>query len=233
VTWVAGADGCRGGWVVLDALVEDGAVTALEARIAETPAELLESGRRPRLVALDIPIGLLEERRRGGRDCDRAARAVLGRRGCSVFSPPVRPILGAQTYGEVRGAGISIQAFHIMAKIASVDAWITPARQEMVFEGHPEVAFAHLAGVPMTHNKKRSAGRRERLAALEPHLPDIAELVKARLFPRKTVARDDLLDAAVLTLVARDKLLGRAVSLPDPPPRDARGLDMAIWSLAY
>ncbi len=39
-------------------------------------------------AAIDIPIGLLDHPAQGGRECDRAARRVLGRgRQSSVFSP--------------------------------------------------------------------------------------------------------------------------------------------------
>ena len=232
MTWVAGVDGCRLGWVVVEARLEEGRITALETRTARDMDEVIALGRQPEQVVLDMPIGLLEERVAGGREADRAARRILGRRASSVFSPPVRPILGASSWEQVRGKGISIQSFHIMGKIAQVDRWITPARQSLVCEGHPELAFARLAGAPMTHNKKRAAGFRERLAVLEPHLPGVVAWAETRHYRRKDVARDDLLDAAVLVLVARDRLAGRAVCVPATRPLDARGLEMVIWTTA-
>jgi len=227
---IAGVDGCRRGWVVVDAVLEDERIVAWSCRVvADIDGIFAEGAVR---VAIDIPIGLLEVRERGGRVCDRQTRKQLGKRASSVFSPPVRPILGAESYDEVRRKGLSIQAFHIMPKIAAVDGWITPERQRSLIEAHPELAFTGLAGQPMRHNKKKRAGFSERVALLEPHLPGFSEWAARIHYPRKEVARDDLVDAAVMTLVARDHLLGRASCLPEAPPRDARGLEMAIWSVA-
>ena len=126
--------------------------------------------------------------------------------------------------------GLSIQAFHIMDKIAQVDTWITPQRQETVFEAHPELAFARLAGQAMRHNKKKPEGQEERMAAIAPFFPDVAAWAAEKPFPRKAVALDDLLDACVLTRVALAYHQGSAVCLPPDRPKDARGLDMVIWA---
>ena len=104
--WVAGIDGCPGGWIaVLLCLQTNEHVVQLcpsfEAVLGLQP--------NPRLIAIDIPIGLLGERQAGGRDCDRLARRLLPGRASSVFSPPIRRLLGATTYEQVRGQGLSIQ----------------------------------------------------------------------------------------------------------------------------
>jgi predicted RNase H-like nuclease len=43
-------------------------------------------------------------------------------------------------------------------------------------------------------------------------------------------AEDDFLDAAAVMLVARRRALGQAISFPDPPGADERGLPLAIWA---
>lgn len=67
-------------------------------------------------VAVDMPIGLTES---GPRDCDRVARRLLGwPRRCSVFSAPVRSVLGigddreaCDAHRAVGRRGMSRQAF--------------------------------------------------------------------------------------------------------------------------
>ncbi len=47
-------------------------------------------------------------------------------------------------------------------------------------------------------------------------------------FLRKEVARDDIVDALVLAVTAKESG-GALRPLPDPPERDKTGLNMAIW----
>jgi predicted RNase H-like nuclease len=188
----------------------------------------------PTIIAIDIPIGLLEAPQPGGRLCDRQARRLLGRRASSVFTPPCRPDVTATTYDQVRSHGLSRQAFGILPKIRAVDACMTPALQHQVYEAHPELAFRAVAGQSMRHNKKTPAGRAERVQALcglaEPYLHELAQTLPAMLaaYARTQVAADDLLDAAILAWVARCLAYGQAQRVPACPPLDTRGLRMEI-----
>ena len=123
------------------------------------------------ILAIDIPIGLLE----GTRACDKAARKLLGQpRGSSVFPAPCRPALAAQTYAEASSInrqkttrGLSQQAWGIAPKIKQVDDVITSQCQHWAFEVHPEVCFWALnQRRPMKHNKKAQEGITERIALL-------------------------------------------------------------------
>lgn len=230
MTWYAGVDGCKQGWIAVFAQFKDGIAQNLEVDIVEDLDAVLNHPLQPELAALDIPIGLLDTRILGGRECDRLTRKCLGfPRSSSVFSPPARDILQAQSFDDVRGRGMTIQAWHILPKIRDVDHWMTPERQKRIFEAHPELAFWELAGRPMAGPKKRTRGRKERLDALAPFFPDIHQWAADNRPPRKLAAMDDLVDALVLTRVAWRKATGQAKSLPDTPPKDARNLDMAIW----
>src|SRR5581483_1101280 len=116
----------------------------------------------PKVIAIDIPIGLLDSPQIGGRECDREARRLLKHpRASSVFSPPIRKILPARQFS--RALGISIQAFGILPKIREVDEQMRPELQGRVHEAHPELSFYHLAGRAMQYNKKTPEGREERL----------------------------------------------------------------------
>lgn len=233
---VAGVDGCRAGWIVVLVTLPAASSTALlDIRLCPTFEALLTLQPLPTVIAVDIPIGLLDTPQPGGRTCDRQARRLLGRRASSVFSPPCRAILEATQYAQVRGYGMSCQAFGILPKVRAVDALMTPARQRLVYEAHPELAFLTLAGRPMQYNKKTAAGRQERLQALAsaPEAPfhDAVSVLQQALstFPRTQVAADDLLDAYVLTRTAYRLATAQACCLPPQPPLDRHGLRMEIW----
>ena len=234
--WVAGIDGCRAGWVVVLIEAPDTSpAQPLDVRLCPTFEAVLSLQPTPTVMAIDMPIGLLETPQPGGRACDRQARRLLGRRASSVFSPPCRTILEATQYAQVRGYGMSRQAFGILPKVRAVDQVMTPGLQNLVYEAHPELAFMALAGHPMQHNKKTTAGRQERLHALArmsttPCQASPQALHNAlRVFARTQVAFDDLLDAYVLTWSACRIANGQASCLPPQPPLDQRGLRMEIW----
>jgi predicted RNase H-like nuclease len=141
VAWIAGVDGCPAGWFVV--LVELGSSTRREEhRVCASFSEVLGLEPEPSIIAVDIPIGLLDEPREGGRGVDKQARRLLGTpRRSSVFTPPTRPALISATYEEAQsfGAGMSHQAFGILPKIREVDQLMTPEVQETVREIHPEL----------------------------------------------------------------------------------------------
>ena len=228
--WTAGVDGCPAGWLVVCLAPQ---TQEPVVRLCPDFDAVLALRPRPDRIAIDIPIGLLDERQAGGRECDRLARRRLPGRTSSVFSPPVRGLLGATRYGQVRGHGLSIQAFGILAKIREVDRLMTPALQGRVYEAHPELAFRSLAGAPMRHSKKTPAGREERLRALERlasfrTVRALLDTVATR-YRRAQVGLDDCLDACVLAWLAGRIGVGAAQRLPAEPPLDAKGLRMEIW----
>lgn len=223
---VVGVDGARGGWL---AVAWDG--QRLSAELARRWQDVALAGALA--VGVDMPIGLAD---RGGRCCDRAARARLpkGRRS-SVFSPPRRYMLN-RPYAEanadgkaVEGVGLAKQAWYIGLRIAELDAVLTAADQDRVYEVHPELIFHNLNGWSALPPKKTAAGQRARLELLHAAgVPDPSPLLSR--FPRSAVKPDDVLDAAACALAARRIARGEAVRLPtEKPPRDARGLRMEIW----
>lgn len=233
MTRVIGVDGCPGGWV--GALVGgDGDVAW---RILSDAAAIVSVGAE--VTAIDIPIGLPET---GERDCDVAARRLLGRRAAAVFPAPPRAVVAAvERYGgpgslpshaeicriarDATGRAISVQTWRLLPRIADVDRVMTPARQRDTVEVHPEVSFALLAGTPLP-SKRTAAGRAARLAALGRWLPDPGAALAAAPRPAKA---DDALDALAAAWSAQRRRAGTAVVLPGgDPPRDARGLRMEI-----
>ena len=233
-----GVDGCPGGWLAASARWPSGCAgggpASLSWAVHPDLSRLLASppAREAGLIVIDVPIGLSDG---PPRPCDREARLRLGPRRASVFAPPMRAMLAmpdreaASAYGQgVRpGGGVSAQSWNILPKIKEADAAMTRGLQARVREGHPEVAFARLAGAPMPQAKKTRAGRAARLrtladAGLDASGP-LAGLTARRPRP---AAPDDLIDACVLAVTARDALAGTAWVLGGA--RDARGLRMEI-----
>ena len=117
MAWIAGVDGCKGGWI---AVYEDTESGELDCRVAvcERKAEHADHDRscafeavmrhHPPLaaVAVDMPIGLCDDK--DGRACDRAARKVLGKRSSSIFSAPAASVLRkmkSEELGKVQSYG--------------------------------------------------------------------------------------------------------------------------------
>jgi predicted RNase H-like nuclease len=237
--WVAGVDGCPGGWLVALLQVRSGSC-ALE--LCETFAEVLSLSEIPAVIAVDMPIGLPEQAERGGRACDVEARRRLGDRQSSVFSVPARAAVMEFDYTLACAAAfarsdpprkVSKQCFHLFPKIREIDALMTPALQGRVFECHPELAFwAMNGGAPVALPKKvkgrpSELGVAERRALLVRH-GFAPKLLETRLWPRTRVGDDDMVDACVLAWSAARILRGEAVRLPADPPVDGSGLRMEI-----
>lgn len=233
---MAGVDGCRAGWVIVlvsPQTQEHQESQEVKVQLRADFGDILTLHPRPEIIAIDIPIGLLEERQAGGRACDQLARRLLPGRTSSVFSPPIRRLLDATEYGQVRQHGLSIQAFGILPKIREVDALMAPALQRRVCEVHPELAFRSLVGAPMQNNKKTLAGREERIQALErievfQTLRHTLDTVSAT-YRRSQIGVDDFLDACVLAWVAVRIANAEATCLPAEPPIDQKGLRMEMW----
>jgi predicted RNase H-like nuclease len=234
--WVAGVDGCRGGWIAVLVELETSRIRRAAVHVAHRFVEILEIEPDLQAVAVDIPIGLLDLPQPGGRQCDREARRILGRsRASSVFNPPLRKQLSAMVYGGRQTRGLSRQSFGILPKIRELDEALCQRTLGLVSEAHPELAFALAAGRPMMFNKKRVEGRLERVAVLR-KLPTPWGNVLRRVlacgeicYRRSKVGRDDLIDAAILGWTAARIAAGQACSLPAVPPVDGLGRPMAIW----
>jgi predicted RNase H-like nuclease len=228
-----GVDGCHAGWIAVTR-----AGGQLVYRLHTNFAAVLREHASAALILIDIPIGL-PSKSHTTRPCDELARAVLGPRRASVFSPPSRLASRASNVAEARernqaevGRSLSAQAWGICRKIVEVDEILLndPELSRCVLEVHPEVCFCALnRGMPMHHPKRRPAGIQERLATLRQWIPD-PELLLSQVLDehrRKEVGRDDVLDALVAHVTGE-------VGLPDlqrlvgDPGKDALGLPMQM-----
>jgi predicted RNase H-like nuclease len=239
--WLVGVDGCPGGWIAAFVRPQGGET---RVRIAPRFADVLAAPEQPAIVAVDMPIGLPERVGAGGRAAENSVRPLLGARQSSVFSVPSRTAIYASDYGEACRIAqttsepprkVSKQLFNIAPKIREVDAALRadPNAPARVFEVHPELAFWRLnGGRALTEPKKVKSRPYEPGLTLRRGLliaADFAENVVSAA-PPKGAAADDLLDALACAAVARRIHTGLAQPFPDPPPRDAFGLPMAIWA---
>lgn len=146
---VASVDGCRAGWfVILRELGSDRSSRVLEsfslvARLPECPP----------IVAVDIPIWLLEQAERGGRECDRRTSTARMPRRNSVFNPPVRGALFGSTFEQACATNaksspiqsrISRHCFGLFPMLREFDELMSPDLQVLIHELHPEVCFFEL-----------------------------------------------------------------------------------------
>ena len=189
-------------------------------QVATTLDELSLTG----VVGIDMPLGLLAD---GWRDADALARRALGRRGVTVFAIPPRPVWQQPTYAdanrpcrELTGKGLSAQTWGLRGKLLEADAYrrTSPAR---LYEVHPELAFAALAGAPLQDSKHTTAGLARRRELL--HRAGLA------LPPRVIGApENDLLDAAAVAWSARRIASGHAITLTNPSQRADDATQIAI-----
>jgi predicted RNase H-like nuclease len=228
---IVGADGCQDGWLCVVRRA-----SSFEAFIRVSLADLLQD-HDIQLVLVDVPIGLTE---RGARECDLAARKLLGKpRSCSVFPAPVWAALPATCYKEAcvkhhaaDGRRMSRQAFGILPKVRDVNQLLVshPGLRDRIREVHPEVSFAVWnADRAMAHNKKTPEGRRERERLIEAHWPGVRVRLAQKLHGAGWAA-DDLNDALVALWTGERVAAGTARALPEEAVLDRYGLGMAIWA---
>ena len=178
-----------------------------------------------------MPIGLLDLPR-PARACEVEARRLLPGKTSSVFPTPCRPALACTTYAEANaaskalGIGITQQTFHLFPKMREVDVLLRerPQLKRVVYEAHPELAFARMnSGRPALGKKRKPEGYAERQALLARHgFPCPVDRLPG-------AARDDILDAMAVCRTALLIAQGEATRLGSARSRDSCGLPMNIW----
>jgi predicted RNase H-like nuclease len=246
--WVAGVDGCPGGWIAAFAHPQGGEI---RTRFVKRFREILVAPERPSVVAVDMPIGLPKITPRLGRRADREARRPATMRRSSIFRIPSRAAILAgvdktalpddkdrfrRSREIARSTSVDCKAFakqgfYLFPKIIEVDVLLrrNKALVGRIFETHPELAFWRLNDrQKLTHSKKQAEGIRLRRRLLAK--AGLQSWVIRRIKPAGNASMDDMFDALVCAVVARRIHARKAISLPQRPPRDAFGLPMAIWA---
>jgi hypothetical protein len=116
---------------------------------------------------------------------------------------------------RIRSRGIvSTSSFRTLR----VDRVLTPDRQRLLVEVHPEVSFTVLAGVPMSHHKSTAEGRAERLAVLRGPFPNVDSQTDFRI----TGVKPTICSTPLLRLGARRWLVRTHIQLGGDVDRRGR-----------
>jgi predicted RNase H-like nuclease len=228
-----GVDGCKMGWFAVS--LTQG--VKWKVQVFPDILSLWNQCRDARLILIDVPIGL----RNSGfseRQCDKAARKLLGRpRSSSVFPVPCRDAVYADATKasdineRLTGRRLSKQALGIIRKIREVDKLLAVDNnaRSVMKEIHPELCFWALNGrAPMKYHKKDERGLLERKQVLRGVCSFIDDLVSYALEKnRGKVAEDDIIDALAAAVTA-SRSICRLSFVPDSPEIDSMGLPMQM-----
>jgi predicted RNase H-like nuclease len=215
---------CRGGWLVAAAKLH-GTIFAPEDPVRlETFVDVIDIRPGFSAIALNAPVGGLDQATVGGRTCDREARALLGRRGSSVKSAPIQVDSADGT--NLLPDHIDAISRTLLPRYQEVAREMAPFRQRMVYEVNADLSFFQLnAGVPMRWSKHSEKGVLERRSLLEAKMPGALRIIDAEV-PGATPSH--LLDVAAILWTARRIFARAAVRIPTDPEWDEQGLRMEL-----
>jgi predicted RNase H-like nuclease len=219
---IAGVTPCAPGWLVASAKIH-GATFAPEApRVLASFAEVLDERPSFSVIALNAPVGYVDDVHQGGRTCDRMARALLGRRGSTIHNAPTRSSL--QGNSVVTEDGLDAVTNVLLRRYREVAVEMAPYRQRIVFEVHPELSFFQInSDVPLRFSKKFEAGMEERIALLQKRVPGSERILESEL---DDVPVAHLIDVVAILWTARRIFARAGTRLPSDPEWDEQGLRM-------
>jgi predicted RNase H-like nuclease len=226
---LAGVVPTKWGWVVASAKLQGIQMYPNEPELLGDLAEVLDYRPSFKVIALNAPIGLLEEPVDGGRECDREARRLIGfPRAGAIPTPPVRKALQATSYEEAArlSGGMSAVTWGLLRRYVEVDAEMAPYRQRTIFEVQPELSFFQLNNdQPMRFPKRDHIGMEERKNLLKGRIQGMERIVDAEI---SKVKPWQLIDAAACLWTTR-RIASRAMTrIPEDPEWDETGLRMEL-----
>jgi len=229
---LAGVVPCPKGWLAATAKLQGITLAPEQPQVFSKFLDILDYKPAYQVVAVFLPIGLLDEPEPKGRSCERAARRALGwPRAAAISSAPVRKVLACSTYEEAvvaNGGTLNPVTWYACRKIAEIDKDIAPYWQRTVFEVHPELSFCQLnEQKPMRFPKRSQMGKEERRATLAARFAEVDRVLES---PLPGISMTRLLDAAACLWTAR-RVMARAVTrYPENPEWDSAGLRMEFVS---
>jgi predicted RNase H-like nuclease len=176
------------------------------------------------VIALNAPIGGLNQAKVGGRTCDRDVRLMLGRRGAAVKSAPVQ--VDSREGIDLLPANLDAISQTLLPRYQEVANEMAPYRQRTVYEVNAELSFYQLNDdIPMQWSKHSEKGIAERRSLLEEKVPGALRIIEADV-PGASISH--LLDVAAIVWTARRIFAKAVVRLPADPEWDEQGLRMEI-----
>lgn len=221
---VAGVTPCSVGWLVQSAKIHGSTFAPEMSRPYENFLEILSEHPAFEILVVNAPIGYLDTPEMGPRTCDREARELVGRRGTAIHNAPSRAVLNGLV--DWRDGGVDAVTATLLPRYLEVAKEMSPFRQRLIYEGHPELSFYQLnKDASMKRSKKIRAGRDERLEVLESHIPGMEKILESDI---KGVASKHVYDALAMLWTAR-RVWGRSARrIPTEPEWDSEGLRMEL-----
>jgi predicted RNase H-like nuclease len=219
---VAGVTPCRGGWLVAAAKLQ-GTIFAPEDPVrVESFVDVIDMRPGYSAIALNAPVGGLDQATIGGRTCDREARALLGRRGSAVKSAPIS--VDTPDGPNLLPDNIDAITRALLPRYQEVAREMAPFRQRTVYEVNADLSFFQLnEEVPMRWSKYSEKGTLERRALVEKKLPGVLRIIDCEV---PGTGPSHLLDAAAILWTARRIFAKAAIRIPTDPEWDEQGLRM-------
>jgi predicted RNase H-like nuclease len=221
---VAGVTPCRGGWLVAGAKLHGTIFAPEDPQRLETFIDVVDQKPTYSVIALNAPVGGLNQAKTGGRSCDREARLLLGRRGAAVKSAPVQ--IDSRDGIDLLPSNLDAISQTLLPRYQEVADEMAPYRQRTVYEVNAELSFYQLNDdVPMQWGKHSEKGIEERRLLLEAKVPGVLRIIEAEV-PGATPSH--LLDVAAILWTARRIFARAVVRIPTDPEWDEQGLRMEI-----
>jgi predicted RNase H-like nuclease len=221
---VAAVTSWRRQWIVASAKMHTATFAPQTPKLYDSFTDVLSERPAFSVIVVNAPIGYLDQPGSNVRTCDREARALLGRRASTIQNAPTRSSLFDGV--DWRHDHLDAISAMMLPRYREVAAEMSPFRQRIVYEGHPELSFYQLNGnKALRWSKKTERGRLERRQILEKKMQGIRNLIDSEidLIPEKY-----LLDVAAMLWTARRVFGHAARRLPSDGEYDSEGLRMEL-----
>ncbi len=221
---VAGVTPFNDKWLVASAKLAGSTFAPEVPKVYDSFYEVLSERPAFAIIVVNVPIGFLDTPEKGARTCDLQARALLRRRGTAVHNAPSRAVFdGTVDSSEDRLDAVTRT---MLPRYREVAKEMSPYRQRVVYEGHPELSFFQLhKDTPLKRSKVKWEGREERRVVLEDKIRGSERYLEDGVVaaPQKHVY-----DAFALLWTARRVWGHAAKRIPIEPEWDSEGLRMEI-----
>ena len=228
--YVIGIDGSRGGWVAVLRHSENEKIC--DIKFAKKLSALLKGNID--LALIDMPVGLDDKIKSGGRLVDKMARKFLIKRKSSIFNAPSRYTLKATNYKEankinkIYGLGLSKQSWNLIPKIIEVEEILNLKERPEIYESHPELCFQVMNGKELRYSKKENLGINERKRILSSNGFNKTFLKKCISQRNINYQPNDFLDACAISWSALRVAKKKNINLPEDTHFDKFGILMQM-----
>ena len=190
----------------------------------ETFVDVVDQKPSYSVIALNAPVGGLNQAKTGGRRCDQEARLLLGRRGAAVKSAPVQ--VDSRAGIDLLPSNLDAISQTLLPRYQEVANEMAPYRQRTIYEVNAELSFYQLNNeVPMQWGKHSEKGIEERKSILEAKMPGFSRIIETEV---TGATLSHLLDVAAILWTARRIFAKAVIRIPTDPEWDEQGVRMEI-----